>query len=67
VRRMSSGAGRWLLLALVGGTLAAGCGRYGPPVRAEQYRAADKEQQKREAERRKGSPEEQNEPLPAAP
>jgi hypothetical protein len=67
VRRMSSGAGRWLVLALVGATLAAGCGRYGPPLRAEQYRAGEKERQDRETERRKGSPEERNEPMPASP
>jgi hypothetical protein len=54
-----------LLLALCAGSVA--CGRYGPPVRAEEYREKEKEKREAEAARRRQSPESQNEPLPAAP
>jgi predicted small lipoprotein YifL len=53
-----------LLLVLV---LAAGCGRYGPPVRAEEYRAADKAKEQARQEENKKNKSERNEPLPPSP
>jgi hypothetical protein len=47
--------------------LASGCGRYGPPVRAEEYRAAQKERDAAKAAQEKKSDEERNEPLPPSP
>jgi hypothetical protein len=52
-----------LLLALG----AAACGRYGPPVRAEEYREADKQKEAARVEEEKKSDQERNEPLPASP
>ena len=62
---------RWgallLLLASLGGGAAA-CGRYGPPVRAEEYQQAERDKARAKAEHdAKTSPQERNEPLPAAP
>jgi predicted small lipoprotein YifL len=54
------------LLAALGGSLAA-CGRYGPPVRAEEYRIKDEEKAKAAKQRGEQSPQERNEPIPAAP
>lgn len=54
------------LAAFLAGGLSA-CGRYGPPVRAEEYQAKQKEKRQEEAERRKKSPQETNEPPPEAP
>jgi hypothetical protein len=69
VRPGGIGRGRaasWLLLAALCASAAA-CGRYGPPIRAEEYRERDKQEQAAEAERRRQSPQSTNEPLPAAP
>jgi hypothetical protein len=58
-----------MLLAIACG--AAGglaCGHYGPPVRAEEYREAQKkEEAAREQSRKESTPQSRNEPLPAAP
>jgi hypothetical protein len=65
-RRMGS-AKVLLLLAALGGAATA-CGRYGPPVRAEEYQKADEERARARAEREKQtSPQERNDPIPAAP
>jgi hypothetical protein len=54
------------LVCLGSGLLA--CGRYGPPIRAEEYRQAEEEEARAAAERRKQTtPQERNEPLPPAP
>jgi hypothetical protein len=64
-RRM--GSATVLLLAALGGAATA-CGRYGPPVRAEEYQKADEERARAEAERQKQTtPQERNDPIPAAP
>ena len=58
---------RVLLLASLGAGAAA-CGRYGSPVRAEEYEKADREAARAKAERQKQtSPQERNDPLPAPP
>jgi hypothetical protein len=55
------------LLAALGGGLA-GCGRYGPPVRAEEYRERDEERARAAKQREETtSPQERNDPLPEAP
>ena len=65
--RRSAQVGIGIVLgALLAGGLTA-CGRYGPPVRAEEYREAQKQKKAEEAARKKKSPEETNEPLPASP
>jgi hypothetical protein len=57
-----------LLLLLTALGASAACGRYGPPVRSEQYKLEDQERERARAERLKNtSPQERNEPLPAAP
>jgi hypothetical protein len=54
-------------LASAGAGLLA-CGRYGSPIRAEEYRLQEKEEARAAAERKaRTSPEERNDPLPAAP
>ena len=56
-----------LLLAALGAGAAA-CGRYGPPVRAEEYEKKDREAARVKAEKQKQtSPQERNEPMPSAP
>ena len=56
-----------LLLAALGAGAAA-CGRYGPPVRAEEFEKADREAARAKAQREKqSSPQERNDPMPAAP
>jgi hypothetical protein len=58
-------AGVGLLLLLGMGTA---CGRYGPPVRAQEYRDAERAAREAEQQRqRETTPESRNEPLPAAP
>ena len=60
-------SGMLVLLAALGGGLA-GCGRYGTPVRAEEYRQQDEERARAAKEREETtSPQERNDPLPAAP
>jgi hypothetical protein len=63
--------GRWRGLGVLGLLVvlgAASCGRYGPPVRAEQYREKDRTKQEAQQQREKETtPESRNEPLPAAP
>ena len=62
------GRGAVLLLLAALGAGAAACGRYGEPVRAEEYQKADEEKARIRAEHRKQtSPQERNEPIPAAP
>jgi hypothetical protein len=57
-----------LLLAALGAGAATGCGRYGPPVRAEEYEKKDREAARAKAEREKQTtPQERNEPLPPSP
>jgi hypothetical protein len=57
-------------LGLGASLAAAGCGRYGPPVRAEEYQkqqeAADQAAQERRRAK-KPSPESTNEPIPSLP
>jgi hypothetical protein len=56
-----------LLLAALGSGVAA-CGRYGAPIRAEEYREQDKDKARAARERaEKTSPQERNDPLPEAP
>jgi hypothetical protein len=56
-----------LLLAALGAGAAA-CGRYGSPVRAEEYQQKDRDAARARAEREKQtSPQERNDPMPAAP
>jgi hypothetical protein len=58
-------------MLLLIGCAAAGdlaCGHYGPPLRAREYREAEKEKQAQGAQREKDStPQSRNEPLPQAP
>jgi hypothetical protein len=57
-----------LLLLAAFGAGAAACGRYGPPVRAEEYQKKDEEKARERAEREKRTtPQERNEPLPPSP
>ena len=67
MRRRAAEIGIGIVLAawLAGGL--AGCGKYGPPERAEEYQQKQKERRQEEAERRKKSPQETNEPIPDAP
>jgi len=63
----TSRAAALLLLAALGAGAAA-CGRYGSPVRAEEYEKADREAERLKAERQKQTtPQERNDPMPAAP
>lgn len=56
-----------LLLAALGAGAAA-CGRYGSPVRSEEYEKADREAERLKAERQKQTtPQERNDPMPSAP
>jgi hypothetical protein len=47
--------------------LAAGCGRYGTPIRAQEYREADKAKEKARQEQNEKNKSERNEPLPPSP
>ncbi len=62
-------AAAWMLVALgCAAALDLACGRYGPPVRAREYREQETERRRAEEQRQKGStPESRNEPLPAPP
>jgi hypothetical protein len=56
-----------LVLASSGAALLA-CGRYGSPVRDEKYQLEEEQQAREEAERlKRTTPQERNDPLPAAP
>jgi hypothetical protein len=64
------GVGRLVAVALAAllALAAAACGRYGPPLRAEQYRAQEQAQREAEQKRlRETTPQERNDPLPASP
>jgi hypothetical protein len=66
-RAGTSRAAALLLLAALGAGTAA-CGRYGSPVRAEEYEKKDREAARARAERQKQTtPQERNDPMPAAP
>jgi hypothetical protein len=55
-----------LLVSLGGG--AAACGRYGAPVRAEEYQQADRDKARAKKEHdAKTTPQERNDPIPEAP
>lgn len=61
-------AGMLLAALACAGTGLAGCGRYGAPLRAQEYRDAEKKEAEAAAQRRqRTSPQERNEPLPEAP
>ena len=47
--------------------LGAACGRYGPPIRAQEYRDAEKEKEAARLEEKKKSDQETNAPMPPSP
>jgi hypothetical protein len=47
--------------------LASGCGRYGPPIRAQEYRDAEKERANARQKEREKSDQETNAPIPPSP
>jgi predicted small lipoprotein YifL len=55
-----------LLLLLVLATTSA-CGRYGPPLRAQEYRDAQKARDEARRKESEKSDQERNEPLPYSP
>jgi hypothetical protein len=58
-------------MALVGMVVlalgASACGRYGPPVRAQEYRDAEKAREQARQEEKKKSDQETNAPMPPSP
>ena len=63
--RFGRGATLALLLWLGASSFAAGCGHYGPPVRAEEYREKEKQKEAEKAKKPDQSPESTNQPLPS--